>query len=476
MPRNKTVAAVAVVAVLAISAAGQTVPTQHQRIAIVGATLIDVSNYGHSTNDITNSVVLADEGKIVAVGSATQITIPSGSTRIDAHGEFLVPGLVDGFGALRTQAFANAYLYDGITTVYVPTVLPNGGGDGELKIVRNASPGPRLFLGAPMTGYSEQGADPSDKPMLDHRLHDRRLSNEQLIARVDQLADQGFRGVTISYDVWPDQVDVIVAESRRRGMATLAEPGFTTYPYTIHAGVSGLLRNDHYLLELAPPAVLLDRADNLSAGSAASHAICTVDPASSEVADFGAQLAESNTALMPTLSMEATADALDVPNPWSAPSAALIKAADLDDPVDPSTGESAFLASLAAERRKRVRDCAWHKEAFDARLYQLGAKYLAGSSATTYGIMPGSGLHLELTLLHRIGLSPREAIAAATSNFADIYGWRDIGRIEPGRVADVLILNADPRSDLAALDHIDRIFFRGAVLYRQSLLEAPDIK
>jgi imidazolonepropionase-like amidohydrolase len=35
-------------------------------------------------------------------------------------------------------------------------------------------------------------------------------------------------------------------------------------------------------------------------------------------------------------------------------------------------------------------------------------------------------------------------IAAATSNFADIYGWRDIGRIEPGRVADVLILEADP--------------------------------
>jgi hypothetical protein len=475
MPRNRAVAVA--FAVLAVSATAQVIVTQqHEKIAIVGATLIDVSNYGHSTNDIAASVVLLDDGKIVAVGSATQITIPSGSTRIDAHGEFLVPGLVDGFGALRTQAFANAYLYEGVTTVYVPTILPNGGGDGELKIVRNASPGPRLFLGAPMTGYSEQGADPSDKPMLDHRLHDRRLFNEQLIARVDQLADQGFRGVTISYDVWPDQVDVIVAESKRREMATLAEPAFTPYPYAIHAGVSGLARNDHYLLELAPPAVLLDRADNLSAGSAASRAICMIDPASSGVADLGAQLAKSNTALMPTLSMEATADALNVPNPWSARSAALIKAADLDDPADPSTGESAFLASLTTERRKRVRDCAWHKEAFDARLYQLGAKYLAGSSATSYGIMPGSGLHLELTLLHRIGLSPREAIAAATSNFADIYGWRDIGRIEPGRVADVLILDADPRSDLAALDHIDRIIFRGVVLDRQSLLEARDMK
>jgi hypothetical protein len=472
MRRNKAVAVV--FAVLAVSATAQTVTPQHEKIAIVGATLIDVSNYGHSANDIADSVVLIDDGKIIAVGSATQITIPSRSTRIDARGKFLVPGLIDGFGALRTQAFANAYLYDGVTTVYVPTIVPNGGGDGELKIVRNASPGPRLFLGAPMTGYSEQGADPSDKPMLDHRLHDRRLTNEQLIARVDQLADQGFRGVTISYDVWPDQVDVIVAESKRRGMATLAEPAFTPYPYAIHAGVSGLLRNDHYLLELAPPSVLVDRADNLNAGSAASRAICMVDPASSEVADFGAQLAKSNTALMPTLSMEATADALDVPNPWSAPSAALIKAADLDDPVNPSTGESAFLTSLTAERRKRVRDCAWHKQAFDARLYQLGAKYLAGSSATSYGIMPGSGLHLELSLLHRIGLSPREAIAAATSNFADMYGWRDIGRIEPGRVADVLILSADPRSDLAALGHIDRVIFRGVLLDRQSLLKARD--
>jgi imidazolonepropionase-like amidohydrolase len=72
-------------------------------------------------------------------------------------------------------------------------------------------------------------------------------------------------------------------------------------------------------------------------------------------------------------------------------------------------------------------------------LYSAGAKFLAGSNAATYGIMPGSGLHLELTLLHRIGLSPREALAAATSNYADVYGWRDVGRIEPGRAADLLL-------------------------------------
>jgi len=474
MLRNNALAIM--VAALAASTMCQTARLQGEKIAIVGATLIDVSGYGRSTNDIADSVVLIDDGKITAAGPSSQVPIPSGTTRIDAHGKFLIPGLIDGFGALRTQAFANAYLYEGVTTVYVPTVLPNGGGDGELKIVQNASPGPRLFLGAPMTGYSEEGADPSDKPMLDHRLHDRRLSNQQLIGRVDKLADQGFRGVTISYDVWPDQVDVIVAESKRRGLAVLIEPAFTSYPYAIHAAVNGLLHNDHYLLELAPPAAQLDRADNLNEGSAAYHAVCAVDPASSEVAAYGTQLAKSHTALMPTLSMEATADGLDVPNPWSAPSAALINPADLDNPVDPSTGGAPFLASIPAERRKSVRDCAWHKEALDARLYQLGSKFLAGSTATDYGIMPGSGLHLELSLLHRIGLSPREAIAAATSNFADIYGWRDIGRIESGRGADILILNSDPRSDIKALDHIDTMIFRGAVFNRKLLLGAREVE
>jgi adenine deaminase len=73
-----------------------------------------------------------------------------------------------------------------------------------------------------------------------------------------------------------------------------------------------------------------------------------------------------------------------------------------------------------------------------------------------------------------IGLSPREVIAAATSNFADIYGWRDIGRIELGREADVLILESDPRSDLEALDHIDMMLFQGAVVNRKLLLEARE--
>lgn len=441
-------------------------------VAVVGGTLIDVSNYGHSTNDVSDAVVLIHDGTITAVGPASQVPIPSEASRIDARGKFLVPGLIDGFGALRNQAFANAYLYDGVTTVYVATILPDGGGDGETKILRNASPGPRLFLGAPMTGYSEEGKDPSNKPMTEHRLHDQRLTNQQLVERVDTLEGQGFRGVTIGYDVWPDQVDVIVAEAKRRGLATIGELGFTTYPYAIRAGVNALLRNDQYQMELAPATAKLARADNLAGAADAYHAICALDPASSEVKNYGEQLAHAQTALMPTLALEATADSLDVANPWSARSASIIKAADLDVPVDQVTGASGYLASLPAARRDYVRNCGWRKENLDAALYRTGARYLAGSLAPSYGVMPGSGMHLEIALLHRIGLSPREALAAATSNFADFYGWKDVGRIEPGRVADLLILDDDPRASASAVDHIHSLVFGGSVVDREQLLKS----
>jgi hypothetical protein len=105
------------------------------------------------------------------------------------------------------------------------------------------------------------------------------------------LADQGFRGVTISYDVWSDQVDTIVAEASLCGLATIGELGFTSYPYAVHAGVGALLRNDQYLTKLAPAPAKLARADSLPGGATAVRALCTIDPASSGVKDYADQLA-----------------------------------------------------------------------------------------------------------------------------------------------------------------------------------------
>jgi len=61
--------------------------------------------------------------------------------------------------------------------------------------------------------------------------------------------------------------------------------------------------------------------------------------------------------------------------------------------------------------------------------------------------MPGISTHTELELLVRSGLTPREALAAATSNYSERFGWRELGLVEAGRRADLLILAADPTVD-----------------------------
>jgi len=58
----------------------------------------------------------------------------------------------------------------------------------------------------------------------------------------------------------------------------------------------------------------------------------------------------------------------------------------------------------------------------------------------------------------------------AAANYTEIYGWQDVGKIESGRDADVLILNQDPRSDLSALDAIDRVILNGVPVNRDRLL------
>jgi len=78
--------------------------------------------------------------------------------------------------------------------------------------------------------------------------------------------------------------------------------------------------------------------------------------------------------------------------------------------------------------------------------------------------MPGISTHTELELLVRLGLTPREALAAATSNYSEQFGWHELGLVEAGRRADLLILAADPTADISNTRKIHSLFLDGAVL------------
>src|SRR5690606_4236971 len=83
-------------------------------------------------------------------------------------------------------------------------------------------------------------------------------------------------------------------------------------------------------------------------------------------------------------------------------------------------------------------------------LHAAGVTILAGTDAPNPGTAHGASMHGELELLVEAGLSPAEALAAATSVPAKAFGLGDRGRIAPGLRADLVLVNGDPTQDITA--------------------------
>ena len=73
-------------------------------------------------------------------------------------------------------------------------------------------------------------------------------------------------------------------------------------------------------------------------------------------------------------------------------------------------------------------------------------------------------------MLVRLGLSPREALAAATNNYAIQFGWNEIGQVAPGRRADILVLDSDPTTSVWNARRISTLIMDGNVVDRDALL------
>ncbi|PVZ11059.1 amidohydrolase family protein [Actinomycetospora cinnamomea] len=100
------------------------------------------------------------------------------------------------------------------------------------------------------------------------------------------------------------------------------------------------------------------------------------------------------------------------------------------------------------------------------RLVDAGATILAGTDANDVpghaaAVVHGASMHLELALLVRAGLSPREALRAATTTPARVFGLPDRGRIAVGARADLLLVAGDPLADITATRDIRRVWRAG---------------
>lgn len=107
------------------------------------------------------------------------------------------------------------------------------------------------------------------------------------------------------------------------------------------------------------------------------------------------------------------------------------------------------------------------------RFRDAGVPILAGTDAPSPGTAAGVSIHRELELLVEAGLTPVEALAAATSVPAECFGLADRGRVARGRYADLVLVDGDPTTDIRATRAIAGVWRHGVLVPRESFVGVP---
>jgi len=439
-----------------------------ETLVLRGGTRVDLSDLGRSTRDVRDSLIVVSNGRILAAGTTRDTAIPDGARVVDVSGTWIVPGLNDVFATLNNQAQANAYLYLGVTGI-VGSDEP-GGRRGPLFLGSN--PGPRIYPMDVLSGVDESALDTEDESVYEMAMKAPRLDPAQLRAEIDRKHAAGARVLLLYYTMRPDQLAVAARHARARGMATIGELGASHYRDAIRADVDAFVHTSRYSLDLAPAGFRAEVA--LSPFGPPRRRfyefLMTVREGSPALSTHARLLASGRTALIPTLAM----NYLDLPghlNPWRKPVAALLDPDDIHLPADRDTGISAAAAN--AVRDGFPAGASQHLTVLERAYCRAGARYLAGSGTDAFGTMAGISLHVELAQLVAACLTPRQALAAATTNVGEGFGWPAVGRIAEGANADLLVLEGDPTRDLANLERIRHLVLDGALVDRAALLNAP---
>ena len=452
-------------------------------LVLAGGTVVDFTDWGHSANDLHDAVIYIRDGRITAVGPRAALPIPKGSRVIDCTGKFLIPGLIDGFAGMNSQAQANANLYMGVTTVVA------SGDDRRGHIDQHASPTPHIYL-LDSVGATDDWSLLIGRPGWSSKLkevngHSVELSPEDTALQLTETARLGTRVLWLGHNLTAANTQWIIEHAHQMGLVTYGEFISTPYRVGIQAGVDALLHMSRYELGVVPDELqqpLMDDPEGAASRTAYGYSE-RVPPTDPHVSDYARFIASHHAALMPTFSLYY----LRLPdhrNLWKEPAAQLFSPKDFPTPSDPATGEAIYplpswTRHLPNSATRWMEESARHKADLEASklwalnqaIFEAYPHYLAASGAPAFGTMPGISLHTELEMLVRLGLSPREAIAAATNNYSEQFNWHELGQIAPGRRADILVLDGDPTVNIWNARRITTMLMDGNEIDRPSLLK-----
>jgi imidazolonepropionase-like amidohydrolase len=399
-----------------------------QTFAITNARIFDGERL------IPRGTVVVKDGKIEAAGK--DVKIPEGAERIDAAGGTLLPGFIDA----HTHAFLGGL--DRALAFGVTTELDMGNDPAALRPVREeqARPGGApgradLFsagtLATAPKGHGTQYGLPI--PTL--------TKPEEAQAWVDARIAEG-----------SDYIKIVVEDFSAYGGRSL--------PTLDKATVAALIAAAHARGKLAVVHVSTAASARQVIESGADALIHLFTDREADP-DFARLAAERKVFVIPTLTVLESSNG--IPSGKSLAEDTRVRGFLRADEIE-NLGKS-FPAKTAGGMPVAYKTV--------SQLAAAGVPILAGSDTPNPGTAHGASIHRELELLVQAGLTPQQALVAATSAPARAFKLADRGRIAPGLRADMILVAGDPLKDITDTRNLVRIWKGGALFERPISTQAP---
>jgi imidazolonepropionase-like amidohydrolase len=449
-------------------------------VALVGATLID----GTGRSPVSNSVIVISAGHVAAAGPRTTTPIPKSARIVDVSGRWIIPGMIDAHvhfhetgriytapGAIdltkvvsyddeiawmkkRVPVTLARYLCAGVTSA-----ISVGGPHFEYE-VRDAAArldtAPNVFIGhGPITavrlGHDIFPPIDGDEPTrYIATVDDARSEVRRAVAWHADLIKAGYLGAAFANRLQAGHPGEAAEDAESRYFellpAIVAEAHAHGLPVTIHvteldASKQSLRAGVDSLAHTVTDKVVDD--EFLQLAGARHVAIMGT------LASITRQL-EARTGHVQLTEMESRCGDPEVIRSWS-------EVKNLPSVPRAATEAAASRQRIAMINVKKIHD--------------FGIGLALGTDSGNLGLLHGASVHKEIALLHEAGIPPMDIIVAATRNAAKIAGKEsEIGTLETGKRADLVILDRDPLADIRNVSFIQDVMKGGRLFSEADLL------
>ncbi|HEY2906409.1 MAG TPA: amidohydrolase family protein [Vicinamibacterales bacterium] len=419
-----------------------------KRLALVGGMLLT----GYEVPPIHHAAVLIEGNKIVQAGPASEVKLPPDATVVDTSGRTMLPGLIEAHGHLIALGHGN---YE----TWFPWINAHGGDAMLMRVMETAA---KQLLMAGVTTTVDLGAPL--QPIL--AIRDRINKGEVVGTRVLASGPWISRGATGAMQAGFGGVNIATPQEAAQQVEKLANAGVDEIK--AHAG----LTFDDYkaIVEAAHKHGLRVHA-HVYAEQDVRHAL-------EAGVDVLQHVGSAGTA--PPYSPELIRDIVDAGRPvvvtaahraWIYPDTAAFPER-LQDPEM----KKLFPPEIFAEIQDSLKN--WpalgyfqrtdremlYRERGVKQFIESGAVMGMGTDSGTPMNFHSEALWREIKVHVDMGMTPQRAIAAATRVNAQIIGkGRELGTIEPGKLADIIVVNGNPLFDIVALSKIDIVVKNGTV-------------